>query len=43
MGSSKGEEEQGVILISDDETESTLGTSVLLVDPSGKHWAPAHL
>lgn len=43
MGSSKGEEEQGVILISDDEAESTLGTSVLLVDPSGRHWAPAHL
>uniref|UniRef100_A0A8B9ZQY2 Uncharacterized protein n=1 Tax=Anas zonorhyncha TaxID=75864 RepID=A0A8B9ZQY2_9AVES len=36
MGSSKGEEEQGVILISDDEAESTLGTSVLLVDPSEK-------
>ncbi|XP_009699693.1 PREDICTED: uncharacterized protein LOC104156142, partial [Cariama cristata] len=40
MGPSKREEEgQSIILISDDETESTLGNSVLLVDPLGKYCA----
>ncbi|XP_010009398.1 PREDICTED: uncharacterized protein LOC104400390, partial [Nestor notabilis] len=36
MRPSKKEEEQSIILISDDEAESTLGNSVLLVDPLGK-------
>lgn len=40
MGPSKREEkEQSIILISDDEAESTLGNSVLLVDPLGKYCA----
>ncbi|KFQ41977.1 hypothetical protein N333_08865, partial [Nestor notabilis] len=36
MRPSKKEEEQSIILISDDEAESTLGNSVLLVDPLEK-------
>lgn len=37
MGPSKSEkEEQSIILISDDEAESSFGNSVLLADPAGK-------
>ncbi|XP_055662766.1 uncharacterized protein LOC106112197 [Falco peregrinus] len=36
MGPLKSEEEQSIILISDDEAENTHGSSVLLVDPQEK-------
>jgi len=40
MGPSKTEaEKQSIILISDDEAESTLGNSVLVVDPQGTYCA----